>query len=77
MKFPPNNYFIISSIIKEVSKSPFIYFLNLIKELEENLDELMQCVEKIVDYNNIQRSDVSMSEIEFVENVKPIVMKKQ
>ena len=65
----------ITSIIANRYK---ILNLNVEKvDLEENLDELMQCVEKIVDYNNIQRSDVSMSEIEFVENVKPIVMKKQ
>lgn len=65
----------ITSIIANRYK---ILNLNVEKvDLEENLDELMQCVEKIVDYNNIQRSDVSMTDIEFVENVKPIVMKKQ
>lgn len=64
----------ITSIISNRYK---ILNINLEKEdLEENIDTLIEDVEKIVDFNNIQKSNLSISNIEFVEKVKPMINKK-
>lgn len=64
----------ITSIISNRYK---ILNINLEKEdLEENLETLMEDVEKIVDFNNIQKSDLNIEDIEFVEKVKPMINKK-
>lgn len=65
----------ITSIISNRYK---ILNINVEKEdLEENLDSLMEDVEKIVNFNNIQRSNININNIEFIEKVKPMIMKKQ
>ena len=64
----------ITSIISNRYK---ILNINLEKEdLEENLDNLIEDVEKIVDFHNIQKSDLNIEDIEFVEKVKPMINKK-
>ncbi len=64
----------ITSIISNRYK---ILNINLEKEdLEENLDTLIEDVEKIVDFHNIQKSDLNIEDIEFVEKVKPMINKK-
>ena len=64
----------ITSIISNRYK---ILNINLEKEdLEENLDTLIDDVEKIVDFHNIQKSDLNIEDIEFVEKVKPMINKK-
>lgn len=47
------------------------------EDLEDNLEGLIADVEKIVNNNNITRSGLKMNDIEFIETVKPIIMKKQ
>ena len=47
------------------------------KQNTNNLEELMTQVEKIVNFNNIQRSGINVNDIEFIETVKPMIMKKR
>lgn len=65
----------ITSIIAKRYK---VLNINVEKEdLEDNLEELMTQVEKIVNFNNIQRSGINVNDIEFIETVKPMIMKKR
>ena len=64
----------ITSIVSNRYK---ILNINLEKEdIEENLDTLLSDAEKIVNYNNIKRSGLSFSDIEFVEKVNGMRGKK-
>ncbi len=47
------------------------------EDLEDNLETLLEDVERIVNNNNIARSGLKMSDIEFIETVKPLIMKKE
>lgn len=63
----------ITSIISNRYK---ILNINLEQEdLEENLDTLMEDVEKIVDYYNIKKSNLNVDDIAFIEKVKPMLEK--
>ncbi len=63
----------ITSIISNRYK---IMKINLEKvDLEENLETLVADAEKIVDYNNIVRSGLNFSDIEFVEKVTDMLNK--
>ena len=60
-----------------VSNRYKILNINLEKEdIEENLETLLSDAEKIVNYNNIKRSGLSFSDIEFVEKVNGMRGKK-
>lgn len=51
--------------------------INLEKEdLEENIESLIDDVEKIVDFYNIRKSGLTEDDISFVEKVKPMINKK-
>ncbi len=64
----------ITSIVSNRYK---ILNINLEKEdIEENLETLLSDTEKIVNYNNIKRSGLSFSDIEFVEKVNGMRGKK-
>ncbi len=66
------------NIASIISKKYKILNINIEEaDLEENLDSLIADVERIVNRNNITRSGLKFNDIEFVENAKPIVMKKQ
>lgn len=43
---------------------------------EENIEELITDVEKIVDFYNIRKSGLKLEDIEFIEKVKPMINKK-
>ncbi len=46
------------------------------EDLEENLDTLIQDVEKIVNYYNIKKSNLDINDITFIEKVKPMLSKR-
>lgn len=45
------------------------------EDLEENLEGIIDDVEKIVDYYNIKKSNLDMENIAFIEKVKPMIAK--
>ena len=45
------------------------------EDLEENLETLMQDVEKIVNYYNIRNSNIDTNDVSFMEKVKPLIAK--
>ena len=45
------------------------------EDLEENLESIIDDVEKIVDYYNIKKSNLNMDDIAFMEKVKPMIAK--
>ena len=47
------------------------------EDLEENLDTIMQDVEKIVNYYNIRKSNINLDDVSFMEKIKPMIAKKK
>lgn len=66
------------NIVSIISNKYKILNINIEEaDLEENLEGLIADVERIVNKSNISRSGLKLNDIEFIETVKPIVMKKQ
>jgi len=47
------------------------------EDLEENLETIIQDVEKIVNYYNIRNSNINLDDVSFMEKVKPLIVKKK
>ena len=46
------------------------------EDLEENLETLIQDVEKIVNFYNIRNSNINTDDVSFMERVRPMIAKK-